>query len=482
MIRKVLIANRGEIAIRIARTLKDMGIKTVGIFVEADESWPFVYTMDESYKVDSYLDIEGIVKVALDSGCDAVHPGYGFLAENPKFAKAILDAGMEFIGPRPHSMEMVGDKAKAKKIADQVGVPTVPGLPPSDDIEFLKEGIRRIGFPALLKAVAGGGGKGMKLIEDETNIDENILSAQREALNAFGDRTLIVEKYVFPARHVEVQVIGDKYGNVYVLGERECSLQRRHQKIIEETPSPGIDEEIRKKLFEYALKIAKGVSYESAGTCEFIVSDDGEVYFLEVNARLQVEHPITEMTTGLDIVRLQIEVANGEKLNLDDINRFGHSIEARLYAEDPEENFLPSSGRIEVLEFPHIQGIRIDTGVVEGTEVSPLFDPMIAKIISYGVDREQARRKLVYALEETLLIGPKTNQHFLIYLLESEEFKTGKTYTHTVQDILDRYKNEEFLLPEDIKENLKALKDNRHQLHISETFNPISFIKGKIYP
>lgn len=482
MIRKVLIANRGEIAIRIARTLKEMGIKTVGIFVKEDESWPFVYMMDESYEVDSYLDIEGIVKVALKSGCDAVHPGYGFLSENPRFAKAVLDAGMEFIGPRPYSMEMVGDKAKAKEIANKVGVPTVPGLPPSDDINFIKEGIKSIGFPVLIKAVAGGGGKGMKLIKDETNIEENILSAQREALNAFGDKTLIVEKYVFPARHVEVQVIGDKYGNIYVLGERECSLQRRHQKIIEETPSPGIDEEIRKKLFEYAIKIAKGVHYESAGTCEFIVSDDGEIYFLEVNARLQVEHPITEMTTGLDIVRLQVEVANGEKLNLDNIKRFGHSIEARLYAEDPEGNFLPSSGRIEVLEFPHIQGIRIDTGVVEGTEISPLFDPMIAKIISYGVDREQARRKLIYALEETLLIGPKTNQHFLIYLLESEEFKTGKTYTHTVQEILERYKKEEFHLPQEIKESLKTLKENGRKIHTFETFNPISLVKGKIYP
>ncbi|MEO0139609.1 MAG: biotin carboxylase N-terminal domain-containing protein [candidate division WOR-3 bacterium] len=481
-IKKVLIANRGEIAIRVARTLKELDIKTVGIFTKADEDWPFVYVMDEAYPVDSYLNIDEIVKVAVKSGCDAVHPGYGFLAENPRFAQAVLDAGLEFIGPRPLSMELVGDKAKSKEIAQKVGVPTVPGLPPSEDPDEIYEGILNMGFPVLLKAVGGGGGKGMKLIQSEENLKELILSAQREAFSAFGDKRLIAEKYVFPARHVEVQIIGDKYGNVFVLGERECSLQRRHQKIVEESPSIGIDENIRQILYDYAIRIGKGVNYENAGTCEFIVSENGDVYFLEVNARLQVEHPVTEMVTGLDLVRLQVEVARGNMLKLENIVKRGHAIEVRLYAEDPENNFLPSSGRVLALEFPHIPGIRVDTGINEGTEITPLYDPMIAKIISYAPDREQARKKLINALEETLFIGPKTNQHFLIYLLESDEFKTGKTYTHTVGEILERYKSEKYELPEEIKGAVESYKTD-DAFRIRREFVELwSLVKGKVYP
>jgi acetyl/propionyl-CoA carboxylase alpha subunit len=311
----------------------------------------------------------------------------------------------------------------------------------------------------LLKAVGGGGGKGMKLVRDGENLMEVILSAQREAFEAFGDRRLIAEKFVFPARHVEVQIIGDKFGNVYALGERECSLQRRHQKIVEESPSVGITEEIREKLFDYAVRIGNEVNYENAGTCEFLVSESGEVYFLEVNARLQVEHPVTEMVTGLDLVRLQVEVAEGKRLDLGGIQRRGHSIEVRIYAEDPESGFLPSSGKILALEFPHIPRIRVDAGVVEGTEITPFYDPMIAKMISYAPDREQARRKLVSALKETLLIGPNTNQHFLIYLLESPDFIYGKTYTHTVEEILRRYKEEKFELPKDIENFVRNYRE-----------------------
>jgi len=345
MIKKVLIANRGEIALRVARTLNEMGIKTVGIFTKDDESLPFVYTVDEAYQIQSYLNIDEIVEVGIKAGCDAVHPGYGFLSENPKFAESVISVGMIFIGPSPLSMDLVGDKAKAKEIAQRVGVPVVPGIPPSEDPREIYEGILKIGFPVLLKAVGGGGGKGMKLAYGEENLMEVILSAQREAIEAFGDGRLIAEKFVFPARHVEVQIIGDKFGNVYALGERECSLQRRHQKIIEESPSIGIDEEIRRRLFDYAIRIGKGVNYENAGTCEFLVSESGEIYFLEVNARLQVEHPVTEMVTGLDLVRLQVEVAEGKRLELDEIRRKGHSIEVRLYAEDPENGFLPPQVR-----------------------------------------------------------------------------------------------------------------------------------------
>jgi acetyl/propionyl-CoA carboxylase alpha subunit len=459
MIRKVLIANRGEIAIRVARTLKEMGIKTVGIFTKNDENWPFVYVVDEAYQVSNYLNIDEIVEVAVRAGCDAVHPGYGFLSENPRFAQAVISAGLIFIGPSPLSMELVGDKAKAKEIAERVGVPVVPGLPPSEDPKEIYEGILKIGFPVLLKAVGGGGGKGMKLVRDGENLMEVILSAQREAFEAFGDGRLIAEKFVFPARHVEVQIMGDKFGNVYALGERECSLQRRHQKIVEESPSVGITEEIREKLFDYAVRIGKEVNYENAGTCEFLVSESGEVYFLEVNARLQVEHPVTEMVTGLDLVRLQVEVAEGKRLDLGGIQRRGHSIEVRIYAEDPESGFLPSSGKILALEFPHIPGIRVDAGVVEGTEITPFYDPMIAKMISYAPDREQARRKLVSALKETLLIGPNTNQHFLIYLLESPDFIYGKTYTHTVEEILRRYKEEKFELPKDIENFVRNYRE-----------------------
>ncbi len=481
MIKKVLIANRGEIAIRVARTLKEIGIKTVGIFTENDENWPHVYLVDEAYPVQSYLNVEEIVEIGIRTGCDAVHPGYGFLSENPKFAEAVISAGMVFIGPSPLSMDLVGDKAKAKEIAQRLGVPVVPGIPPSDDPKEIYEGILSIGFPVLLKAVGGGGGKGMKLAFGEENLMDVILSAKREALEAFGDGRLIAERFVFPARHVEVQIIGDKFGNIYALGERECSLQRRHQKIIEESPSVGIDEEIRKKLLDYAVKIGKGVNYENAGTCEFLVSENGEIYFLEVNARLQVEHPVTEMVTGLDLVRLQIEIAEGRMLKLDDIIRRGHSIEVRLYAEDPENEFLPSSGKILALEFPHMPGIRVDTGVVEGTDITPFYDPMIAKIISYAPDREQARRKLINALKETIIIGPKTNQHFLIYLLESEEFAGGKTYTHTVEEILKKYKFEKFELPEDIENFVRNYREveevkEENKLEIWRKIPP------KIYP
>ncbi len=461
---KVLVANRGEIAVRIHRTLSEMGFRSVGIYTEADEGWPFTYELDEVYPVGSYLNIDEVLDVALRSGARYVHPGYGFLAENPDFARRVEEAGLTFIGPSPEAMEMVGDKAKAKEVARRVGVPTVPGSAPSDDPDLLLREVERIGLPVLLKAVAGGGGKGMRVVRERENLREVILSARREALGAFGDPRLMVERYVFPARHIEVQVIADHHGNVLVLGERECSLQRRHQKILEETPSVALDEDLRRRLYDYARRIVEGVGYTNAGTVEFLYDEERrEFYFLEVNARLQVEHPITEMVTGLDLVRLQMEVAMGRPLPIkqEDVAVRGHAIEVRLYAEDPERDFLPSSGRIEALEFPHMPGLRVDTGVIEGTEVSHLYDPMVAKVISYAPDREQARRRLIDALKRTLIFGPKTNLHFLIYLLESEEYASGRTYTHTVGGILRRYLNEDFQLPEDIREFVRTLRTVR---------------------
>jgi len=482
---KVLIANRGEIAIRLHRTLSEMGFKTVGIYTEADADWPFVHEVDEAHPVSSYLNVEEIIDVARRSGAGAVHPGYGFLAENPTFARAVKEAGMIFVGPTPEAMERVGDKAKAKEIARSVGVPTVPGSEPSDDPDAILEAVKRMGLPVLLKAVGGGGGKGMKLLRDERNLREAIVSAQREALGAFGDGRLIAERYVFPARHIEVQIIADDTGKVLVLGERECSLQRRHQKILEETPSLALDDKLRERLYGYARRIAEGVGYTNAGTVEFLYDEErGEFYFLEVNARLQVEHPITEMTTGLDLVRLQMDVALGGALAVgqEDIRRVGHSIEVRLYAEDPERDFLPSAGKLEQLEFPMMPGLRIDTGVIEGTVVSHLYDPMIAKVITYAPDREQARRKMVEALKRILLFGPKSNLHFLIYLLESEEYVSGRTYTHTVGEILRRYLEEDFRLPEDIEEFVRRLRSRRERSPKDEETILYERIRPAIYP
>ncbi len=458
---KVLIANRGEIALRVHRTLSEMGFKTVGVYTEADADWPFVHELDEVYPVESYLNVEEILSVALKSGAKAVHPGYGFLAENPDFARAVLNSGLIFVGPTPQAMESVGDKARAKEVAEKLGVPTVPGSAPTDDVETLIREMERIGFPVLLKAVAGGGGKGMKLVGGDENLRETVLSAQREALSAFGDARLMAERYVFPARHIEVQIVADGKGKTLVLGERECSLQRRHQKIVEETPSVALDDQLRERLYDYARRIVEGVGYTNAGTVEFLYDEErGEFYFLEVNARLQVEHPITEMTTGLDLVKLQMDVALKGELDLEqsDVVKRGHSIEVRLYAEDPEKGFLPSLGKIEALEFPLMPGLRVDTGVVEGTEISHLYDPMIAKVITHAPTRELARRKAINALKNTLLFGPKTNLHFLIYLLKSDEFREGRTYTHTVDDLLKRYREEEFVLPEDIKEFVLKLR------------------------
>ncbi len=482
---KVVVANRGEIALRVIRTLKLMNIHSIALYTPHDEDSPHVFHADESVRIESYLNMDEIVEVALKKGADAIHPGYGFLAENSEFAKLVESKGMVFIGPSSEAIAFLGDKFKAKQLANQLGIPTAPSSNPSRDTHEIIQAIERIKPPVLLKAVAGGGGKGMKKVESlDEDLEHIVEVSKREALSAFGDDTLIVEKFIHPARHVEAQVIADEYGNVVVFGERECSLQRRHQKIIEEAPSTALDENERSKLYEYATKLMKAVGYRSAGTVEFLYTDDGNFYFLEVNARIQVEHPVSEMVTGYDLIELQIETAFGRKLKLtqEDVRIRGHAIEARLYAEDPYRDFLPQSGRIELLEYPTIPNVRIDYGVVQGNEIHPFYDPMIAKIVSYGESREYARMRLIQALKELIFIGPPNNQAFLIYLLESEEFVSGKTYTHSVSDILSRFKNDPPKLPESIVSFVFNTTKQTREVPFKYTSNPTERIVPKVYP
>ncbi len=488
MFKRILIANRGEIALRIIRTLKLLGIESVVIYSDVDKNLPFVKYADYSQNIGeplNYLNIELILDIAKKYKVDAIHPGYGFLAENSKFAKIVEENNIKFIGPNYKAMNMLGDKANAKKIAKEINIPIAESSPDLKDINEIKEYIKKIGLPVLIKASAGGGGKGMKKIESFENIDEVILSAKREALNNFSDDRIIVEKYIYPARHIEVQIIADEHGNILVFGERECSLQRRHQKIIEEALSPALNEQEREKLYEYAKKIIKYTNYTNAGTIEFLYSQ-GEFYFLEVNSRIQVEHPVSEMITGFDLIKLQIEVAQNKKLELkqEDIKFRGHSIEARLYAEDVLNNFFPQTGKIEYIEYPNMPHLRIDYGYVTGNEITPFYDPMIAKIISYGENREIARKRLLEGLKEIKYLGPINNLEFLIYLLESEEFKNGDTFTHTVENILEEFKNIDRKLPEEVIKYVasffystsKSTKISNNRIDI------ISYIKPKVYP
>lgn len=487
MFKRILIANRGEITLRIIRTLKILGIESVVIYSDIDKNLPFVKYADYSENIGeplAYLNIEKIIDVAKKFNVDAIHPGYGFLAENSKFAKIVEENGIKFIGPNYKAIELLGDKANAKKLAKELGIPIAESSLDLRDLSEIKNYIQTIGLPVLLKASAGGGGKGMKKITSFENLDEIILSAQREALNNFSDDRIIVEKYIYPARHIEVQIIADNYGNVLVFGERECSIQRRHQKIIEEALSPALNDDERKKLYDYAKKIIKYANYTNAGTVEFLYSN-GEFYFLEVNSRIQVEHPVSEMISGYDLIALQILISEGQKLsiNQEDIKFRGHSIEARLYAEDPLNNFFPQTGKIEYIEYPIIPNVRIDYGYISGNEISPFYDPMIAKFISYGENREIARKRLIQALKETIYLGPINNLEFLIYILESKDFIEGQTYTHTVENLIKDFSSIDRKLPNEVVEFLsseflltsKTTKDNNQ-------FNLLGNIKPKIYP
>lgn len=419
-IKRILIANRGEIACRIIRTCQSMGISTVAVFSDADKDALHVKMADtavyigESEVQKSYLDIEKIIEAAKISGADAVHPGYGFLSENADFAKQLASENIIFIGPNAHAIAQMGSKTNAKVLAEKLGVPTVAGYKGEDQsVEKFKIEATKIGFPVLLKASAGGGGKGMRIVHAESELPAAFDAAKREAKSAFGDEDLLMEKYFVSSRHIEVQILGDKQGHVIHLLERECTIQRRYQKIIEESPSPVLTEESRAAICGSAVKLAQALNYDNAGTVEFIWSE-GEFYFLEVNTRLQVEHPVTEAITGLDLVKLQIEIAAGKPLLLKqtDIKANGYVLECRLYAEDATNNFLPTTGQILQWKTPQIDGLRFDSGVENGSEVSIFYDPMLAKIIAHGKDRIETIQRMEYALSKIRCLGTTTNLTF----------------------------------------------------------------------
>ena len=427
---KLLIANRGEIACRIIKTAHEMGISCVAVYTEADSNSPFVRMADQAVKLsDSYLNGDEIINAAKQTGAEAIHPGYGFLSENAKFARAVQKEGLIWVGPSSRVITSMGDKLKAKDIAEKAGVPT---LPMTTD----PKKANTIGYPILIKAAAGGGGKGMRIVEDKKDLKEAIAGAQREAKTGFGDDRVFIERYVASSRHIEIQILGDSHGNVVHLGERECSIQRRHQKIIEESPSPRVDSEMRATMGEAAIKLAKKLKYESAGTVEFLVDDKtGEFWFLEVNTRLQVEHPVTEEVTGKDLVYEQLRIARGEELGYsqDDITWEGSSIEARLYAEDPSNDFLPATGTLIAYESDSNIDARWDTGIEQGSVVGTDFDPMLAKVITKAKTRTDAANKLALALESLHIGGVTTNRDFLVASLRTKDFLKGKTTSDFIE-------------------------------------------------
>jgi acetyl/propionyl-CoA carboxylase alpha subunit len=437
-ITKLLVANRGEIAARIMRTARARDVATVAVFSDADAGAPFVRAADEAVPLpgltpaETYLNAERIIDAARRTGAGAVHPGYGFLSENAAFAQAVLDAGLIWVGPTPAAIETMGSKIAAKVLMASAGVPVLPGITVGDDAEAREpclnaQAADEIGYPVLVKAAFGGGGRGMRVVRDPAELAEAVDSARREAAAAFGDGTVFLERYVDAPRHVEVQIFGDTQGNVVHLFERECSIQRRYQKIIEEAPSPAVGDDLRRELGEAAVAAGKAIGYTGAGTVEFVLDGDGEFFFLEVNTRLQVEHPVTELVTGLDLVALQLAVAEGQPLP--DAARFatlsGHAVEARLYAEDVAAGFLPGTGTVHAFEVPGLPGVRVDAGVAAGAEISVHYDPMLAKIIAWGATREEACRRLARALAETRLHGVVSNRELLVGILREPEFRSG---------------------------------------------------------
>lgn len=447
MLRKILIANRGEIAVRIMRTCREMGIQTVAVYSEVDASAAHVLEADETVLLGesepskSYLNIERIIAAAKNTGSEAIHPGYGFLAENPEFAESCEASGITFIGPPSRILRDLGNKTLARRIMESADVPVIPGmLEATTDPSLLSQEAERMGYPVMVKAVAGGGGKGIRVIQNRETMEEACMSAMSEAEKAFGDGSLYLEKHLEAPRHVEFQILADHHGNIVHLFERECSIQRRHQKIIEETPSPAMTPSLRNAMGKAAVSAARASGYVNAGTIEFMLDRSGQFYFLEVNTRLQVEHPVTEMTTGIDLVRQQLEIASGSPLALtqEDITQRGHAIECRIYAEDPEANFYPSPGPVLLHREPTGPGIRNDSGIYEGFEVPIEYDPILSKLITMAATREAARERMIRALESYVILGIRTIIPFLIDILRSPEFAKGNTYT----DFIDRnFKN-----------------------------------------
>jgi acetyl-CoA carboxylase biotin carboxylase subunit len=444
MIKKILIANRGEIAVRIIRTCREMGIRTLAVYSDADRTALHVRMADEAVGLggvapaESYLNGEKIIAAAHQAKAQAIHPGYGFLSENAGFAAAVTAAGLIFIGPPPKAIELLGDKTKARALLKKAQLEVIPGMTSAGtDLAEIEQAAREIGYPVLLKAAYGGGGKGMRVVEEPQFLAAALKEAGSEAQRAFGDGAIYVEKYLIRPRHIEIQVIADQYGQAVHLGERECSLQRRHQKIIEESPSAAVTAELREAMGQAALGVIAATDYVNAGTVEFLLDSTGRFYFLEVNTRLQVEHPVTEMVTGFDLVRLQIEIAAGLPLSLKqkEVKFRGHALEARIYAEDPAQGFLPSPGKIRYLREPSGAGVRVDSGVYEGFEVPPHYDPILAKLIVHAPDRKQAASRLVRALVEYRIAGIKTPVAFLKEVVCHEAFLKGETHT----GFLDQY-------------------------------------------
>jgi len=461
MVNKILVANRGEIAVRILRACRELGIPSVAVYSEADRSALHVRYADEAYLLgpapsrESYLRADKIIDIARKCGADAIHPGYGFLAEREAFAAACMDAGITFIGPKPSAIAAMGDKMAARMTVTKAGVPVVPGTEGTGgmrDEELLVEA-PKIGFPLLIKASAGGGGKGMREVTSLEEMPALLASARREAESSFGDGNVYLEKLVEGARHIEIQILADQHGNAIYLGERDCSIQRRHQKLIEEAPSPIMDKELRKKIGTVAVRAAQSVEYVNAGTIEFLVDKDKNFYFLEMNTRLQVEHPVTELVTGIDIVAEQIRIARGRQLSYkqEDVVMRGHAIECRINAEDPYKGFMPSTGRITHSLLPTGPGVRVDTGVYPGFEITPYYDPMIAKLVVWGETRGQAILRMRRALEEYRIVGVRTNIPFHQTMMDSHRFMGGQYDT--------RFVEERFAMPE---------PDDEHETHRPE--------------
>jgi acetyl-CoA carboxylase biotin carboxylase subunit len=445
MFKKLLIANRGEIAVRILRACRDLRITGVAVYSEVDRASLHVRMADEAYPIgpaaarESYLRIDKLMEIARRAGCDAVHPGYGFLAENPELPRACADAGITFVGPSAAAMEQLGSKTAARQLAHRAGVPIVPGVrEPTPQLAPAGRIAEEIGYPILLKAVAGGGGKGMRTVASAKELPAAWRDAASEALNAFGDARVYIEKYLDRPRHIEIQIFGDEHGNVLYLGERECSVQRRHQKVIEEAPSPFVTPELRRAMGEAAVRLAREAGYSNAGTAEFLVDADQKFYFLEVNTRLQVEHPVTESVTGLDLVKLQLHVAAGEALPLrqEELSLRGHAMECRIYAEDPANHFFPSPGQIVSWRPPYGPGIRLDEGVYSGWTVPSDYDPLLAKLIAYGADRAETLARLHRALEELQVTGIRTNTALFEKILSEDDFRNGTIHTRWLDERL----------------------------------------------
>jgi len=477
--KKLLIANRGEIAMRIMRTAHEMGIKTLAVYSEADENAPFVKFADESVLIgpppssESYLRGDKIIEVALEYEADAIHPGYGFLSENAEFARMVTDAGITFVGPSPEAMEVMGSKLAAKDAVSKYDIPMVPGIDHAiTDVNEAKLIAAEIGYPILIKASAGGGGKGMRVVENEEDLEENMNRAISEAKSAFGDGSVFIERYINSPRHIEIQIMADKQGNTVYLNERECSIQRRHQKVIEEAPSAIVTPEIRKAMGKDAVNVARACNYVGAGTVEFLMDADRNYYFLEMNTRLQVEHPVTEMTTGIDLVKEQLLVAQGYELSFKqkDIKINGHAIEIRVYAEDPYRNFLPDIGTLYRYRKPKGKGIRVDDGFEEGMEIPIYYDPMLAKLIVHAKTRDQAIDKTIKAIDNYEINGIASILPFCKYAINHEAFRSGNFDTHFVK----KYFEDPKILNTDKKEEeLAAVIASRYHNKVITEFQPV---------